>query len=122
MIIDRPGAVLLHIARAHDGEHGVELVFEGNDEKLNVKVIGDIVADSAGELRESILQLLSRKPEEICLDLAEMPFIDTSGLGVLIGLRTHLKKHSVKLTIINPQDRVLHVFRLTQISKLFGME
>lgn len=100
----------------------MELVFEGNEERLNVKIIGDIVADSAGELRESILQLLSRKPKEICLDLAEMPFIDTSGLGVLIGLRSHLKKHSVTLSIINPQDRVLHVFRLTQISKLFGMD
>lgn len=100
----------------------MELVFEGNNEKLNVKVIGDVVADSSGELRESILQLLVRGPKEIRLDLSGMPFIDTSGLGVLIGLRSHMKKHGVAFTLSNPQPRVLHVFRLTQISKLFALE
>lgn len=100
----------------------MELVFEGNEERLNVKIVGDVVADSSGELRESVLQLLNRKPKEICLDLSETPFIDTSGLGVLIGLRSHMKKHGVAFTLTNPQPRVLHVFRLTQISKLFALE
>lgn len=100
----------------------MELVFEGNEERLTIKVIGEVVADCSSELRESILQVVNRKPKEIVLDLSEMPFIDTSGLGVLIGLRSHMKKYNVGFTLRNPQERVLHVFRLTQISRLFGLE
>ena len=100
----------------------MELVIEGNEDQLNIKIVGDVVADSAGELREGVISAISRSPKAINLDLSAMPFIDTSGLGVLIGLRSHLKKHNVAFSVSKPQDRVLHVFRLTQISKLFGLE
>jgi anti-sigma B factor antagonist len=120
-----PGRVIRPIRRIVSRKRGssdVELVFEGNEERLTIKVIGEVVADSSSELRESILQVVNRKPKEIVLDLSEMPFIDTSGLGVLIGLRSHMKKYNVGFTLRNPQERVLHVFRLTQISRLFGLE
>lgn len=100
----------------------MDLVVEGNQELLKVKVVGDVTAESCGELREAVMQLASRRASVIQLDLAEMPFIDTSGLGVLVGLRTHLKKHGSQLTVANPQARVEQVLRLTQLSKLFGIE
>lgn len=95
---------------------------EGNEESLHVKVIGEVTAESCSELREEIMNLSTRKPKEIVIDLAEVPFIDTSGLGVIVGLRTHTKKFGSTLTLINPQPRVMQVFRLTQLWKLFGLE
>ncbi len=100
----------------------VEFVVEGNDQKLTVKVIGEIVADTCNELRETVIELSGRKPAQIILDFAQLSFIDTSGLGVLVGLRTHLKARGVTIGLANLQPRVKHVFQLTQISKLFGIE
>lgn len=100
----------------------MELVVEGNDQKLKVRIIGDVIADCCGELREAIMELGVRKPEEVVVDLKEVPFIDTSGLGVLVGLRTHMKKFGTTFKVANPQPRVMQVFRLTQLSKLFGLE
>lgn len=100
----------------------MELVVEGNQEKLNVRVIGELVAESCGELREAVTELSARRPQVIVLDLAQTTFVDTSGLGVLVGLRTHMKKFGTNLTVANPQPRVMQVFRLTQLSRLFGLE
>lgn len=95
---------------------------EGNQEKLNVRVIGELVADGCSELRDAVTELASRRPKAIVLDLAQTTFVDTSGLGALVGLRTHVRRFGTELTVANPQPRVMQVFRLTQLSRLFGLE
>ncbi len=100
----------------------MDLVVEGNQEQLRVKVEGDVTAENCGELREAVMQLAPRQAKEIQVDLASTPFIDTSGLGVLVGLRTHLRKHGTVLSLANPQPRVEQVLRMTQLSRLFGIK
>ncbi|CAN5346416.1 anti-sigma factor antagonist BldG [soil metagenome] len=95
---------------------------EGNNERLVVRVSGEVTAASSAELRQAVQELSARKPQAIVLDLTDMPFIDTSGLGVLVGLRSHLKRQGTALSVENPQARVLQVFRLTQLSRIFGMD
>jgi anti-sigma B factor antagonist len=94
---------------------------EGNDSELVVRIIGEVTAESYNELRNAVVELIRRKPTTITLDLAEMPFIDTSGLGVLVGLRAQAKKSGTSLMVKNPQPRIMQVFRITQLAKVFGL-
>ncbi len=100
----------------------MDIAVEGNQDLLKVKISGDITSEVCGELREAVMQLAPRQVQEIQLDLAAVPFVDTSGLGVLVGLRTHLKKYGTVLSIANPQPRVEQVFQMTRLSKLFGLQ
>lgn len=100
----------------------MDLVVEGNSERIKVRVSGHINAECSADLRSAVIELCARQPQSLTLDLAEVPFIDTSGLGVLVGLRTHLKKHGTTMLVVAPQKRVLEVFRLTRLSTLFGLE
>ncbi len=96
-------------------------VHEG-DETITVKVTGQITHERSAELREKILGLADSPAKNVILDIAEMPYIDTSGLGVLVGARTHLKKRGVDFRIINAQEKVKKVFHLTRLAKLFGVD
>lgn len=84
-----------------------------------LKIIGQVTAEHAGELRQ---QLLATEADGLLvLDLSELTYIDTSGLGVLVGVRSHMKKRGVELVVRNTQDKVLKIFRLTKLDLLFGL-
>jgi anti-sigma B factor antagonist len=95
---------------------------EGNEERFVVRVIGEVTADSSAELRQFITDLSQNRPKEIVLELSELTFIDTSGLGVLVGLRAHARKYGMTLSLANPTPRVMQVLRVTQLSKVFGLK
>ncbi len=99
----------------------MDLVVEGNQQKLTVKIIGELTADTCADLREAVHSLAGRRPQAIVVDLAEMGFIDSMGLGALVGLRGAMKKQGCELTVCNPQDRVLQILQLTKIAPLFGL-
>lgn len=100
----------------------MDLVVEGNQQKLTVKVIGEISAETTADLREAISNLLPRHPQTIVIDLGETSFIDSMGIGALMGLRAQLKKNSCDFSVTNPQPRILEVFVLTRVASLLGLE
>jgi anti-sigma B factor antagonist len=94
---------------------------EASHDKIVIRIIGEVTAETCGELRDAVIELIRKAPQSLVLDLSDMPFIDTSGLGVLVGLRAQAKKGNVTLTVQNPQARILQVFRITQLAKVFGI-
>ncbi len=59
---------------------------EKNDGCLTVYLSGEIDHHSAGTLRQDIdFALIKNKPEEIILDFSDVSFMDSSGVGLVIG-------------------------------------
>lgn len=99
----------------------MELILDGKDETLTIRIIGELVANTCASLREVVTDSISRQPKRIVLDMSGVPFVDTSGLGVLVGLRATLKTKKIDLEVANPSDRVVNVFRLTKLDGVFGI-
>ncbi|MEQ8818656.1 MAG: STAS domain-containing protein [Sumerlaeia bacterium] len=99
----------------------MELVLEGNKETLQIRVIGELIADTCSDLREMVMDASARQPKAVLLDMSETPFLDTSGLGVLVGLRQHLRHQGTVLSLVNPSPKVLDVLRMTRLLKVFGL-
>lgn len=99
----------------------MELVVEGNSELIRVRVIGEVVAATCTELRQAVIDAAERGPARLVLDLAEVPFMDTSGIGVLIGLRAHLKGKGVAMELASPTERILGVLRSMKLDLVFGL-
>lgn len=100
----------------------MELVLEGNNEALQLRIIGELVTETCGELRQTVMETVSREPKKIVLDLKEVPFIDTSGIGVIVGLRAHMKSRGIGLELANPSPKVKQVLRMTRLLSVFGLE
>ena len=95
----------------------VELDGEGADPRV-LHVRGEIDAYNGHVLRDAIAHALAGGPSEVVIDLAGVPFMDSSGLGVLVGGYKAAGRSGSRLVARDPQDRVAALIRLTGLQKI----
>lgn len=91
-----------------------------NDEnKLTAVLSGEIDHHIAKELRRDIdFAVREFQPEELVLDFAEVGFMDSSGIGLVMGRYKLMKEIGGKVIVKNPQNQIKKVMRLSGIDKL----
>ena len=99
----------------------MELSLEGNAEVVTIRLGGELVASSCSALRDTVLEAVARQPKSVVIDMGGVPFIDTSGLGVLVGLRATLRSRKIDFSLANLSERVQNVFRMTKLNAVFGI-
>ena len=90
--------------------------FEGGVAK--VRCMGKLVAGVTGVLQAEVRSLLPES-SRIVLDLSELSYMDSSGLGSIIGLYVSVKRAGGQLDVINLSPRVRQLFSLTNVLSLF---
>ena len=86
-------------------------------------VLGEIDVASSPRLRTELASVLERGARTIVLDLQAMSFIDSSGLGVLVGALKRLREqHGDDIVIRGLQESVRRVFEITGLTELFRIE
>jgi anti-sigma B factor antagonist len=82
---------------------------------------GRMDAQVSGLLKESILELLDKGATELVVDLENLEFLDSSGLGALVSClrRIKEKKGEIKLAGLRPEVR--SIFDITRVSRLFDI-
>lgn len=83
---------------------------EGNATSLVVE--GEVDVSNAGELRSALNQALDAGASSIEVDLSRVPYIDSTGIGVLVGAVHHAADRGVGLTVSRPQSNVARVLAL----------
>lgn len=86
---------------------------------LSVK--GEIDVYSAPRLRERLVELVSQGHRQIVVDLEGVDFLDSTGLGVLVGGLKRLRSHDGELSIVCSQSRIMKVFEITGLTSVFRM-
>lgn len=77
---------------------------------------GEIDHHSAQYLREEIdAQILSLTPVKLVMDFGGVTFMDSSGIGLILGRNTMMKVLGGKLAIQNPPVQAVRILRLAQI-------
>lgn len=82
-----------------------------------VRIGGEVDMYSAPRIRASLASFPSNA--RIIVDLEDVDYIDSSGLGALISHRTKLLKSNGDLAVINPSSVVRKVFQLTRLDVFF---
>jgi anti-sigma B factor antagonist len=84
-----------------------------------VEVGGEIDVYSAPRLREKIAELVEAGNYELVIDLEKVEFLDSTGLGVLVGGLKRVRTHDGSLSLVCTQERLLKIFRITGLTKVF---
>jgi anti-anti-sigma factor len=84
-----------------------------------VTVKGEIDVFTSPKLRETLVELVEAGALHVVFDLSEVDFLDSTGLGVLIGIYNRLRSRNGSMTLAGANDRVGHVFHVTQLTKIF---
>jgi anti-sigma B factor antagonist len=97
-------------------------IAQHNAGKVMVAKMSDPRVDArlAGEFRRHLLDLIESGHPLIALDLSEVDFIDSSGLGAIVSALKQLKGRG-DLVIVGARPEVLNLFRLTRMDKVFRM-
>jgi len=104
-----------------DEREGAELdvVIESVGSFSLIGLSGEVDVYSAPILRETIKDLVDDEKYNIVVDLEKVAFLDSTGLGVLVGGLKRLKHHDGELGIICNQEKILRIFRITGLTKVF---
>jgi anti-sigma B factor antagonist len=90
---------------------------EGN--RTVVVVGGEIDVYTAPKLREQLIDLVSAGNYDIVVDMENVEFLDSTGLGVLVGGLKRVRAHDGSLRLVCTQERILKIFRITGLTKVF---
>ena len=82
-------------------------------------VRGEVDVYTAPRLREKLVELVSQGKHNIVVDLEAVDFLDSTGLGVLVGGLKRLRSHDGDLSLVCTQHRILKVFEITGLTKVF---
>ena len=85
-------------------------------------LIGDLDMAGAPVLRQSIVKEVSQGNIFLVLDFAGVHFIDSSGLGSIIGGLRRVRSNQGNLFLVGVDDELQKIFRLCELDKIFKME
>lgn len=83
-----------------------------------VRCSGKLVLGSTGNLQSEVRGLLP-SAKRIVLDLTDLGYMDSSGLGAIIGLYVSVKTAGGRLEVIHLNERVRQLFSITNVLSLF---
>jgi anti-sigma B factor antagonist len=87
-------------------------------EETLVRCTGRITSATSDTLQTTIRGLIP-EAKRVVLDLADVNYIDSSGLGALVGLYVTATKQHCQLKLIHPNQRVKELFRITKLASVF---
>jgi len=99
----------------------LEINVDQTDQKSIVEVSGEIDVYTAHKLTEKLLPLTEEKGEFVQVDLKDVTYMDSTGLGVFISAYKSAKANESELELINARDRVLRLFIITGIHEIINL-
>ena len=90
-----------------------------NENETVVKVVGELDLATAPRLREALVDLSKKGARRVTVDLADMEFIDSTGLSVLMAAWKRMRENGGDLALQSPSASAMKVFEITGATRLF---
>ncbi|GAA2330205.1 STAS domain-containing protein [Dactylosporangium salmoneum] len=95
-----------------------ELEARRQDSRAHVVLTGELDLDSAPSLLTAVVGQLETGATEVVIDLTSLSFIDSSGLGTLVGCWRRAKNTGASLAVANPNDDVRMTLEITGLDQI----
>jgi anti-sigma B factor antagonist len=79
------------------------------------------LGEESAALRDLVCDLLSRGDKEILLNLGDVHYIDSSGLGSLVSAFTRVQKQGGELKLLNLTNKVSDLMQITKLYTVFDV-
>ena len=86
-----------------------------------IEIGGEIDVYTAPKLRERLVGLVESGSYQLIVDMESVEFLDSTGLGVLVGGLKRVRAHEGWIDLVCTQSRILRIFRITGLNKVFSI-
>lgn len=84
-----------------------------------VTIAGEVDVYTSPSLKERLVEAAEEDCDLMIVDLDQVGFIDSSGLGVLVGALRRLRERGAEMHIVCTREQILKIFRITGLDKVF---
>jgi anti-sigma B factor antagonist len=102
---------LVDLKLGHHAQDGIEVI----------DVQGEIDMYTAPRLRELLIDLVGKGSYRLVVNLDEVGFLDSTGLGVLVGGLKRVRARDGSLDLVCTQQRILKILKITGLTEVFGI-
>ncbi len=89
------------------------------DSRITVRLCGEIDHHNAGEIREYIDRNIAlRKPRELILDFSGVSFMDSSGIGLIMGRYRIIRENGGTVSVLHSGGSIGRMLSLAGLSRL----
>lgn len=87
-----------------------------------VSVGGEVDIYDAPEMKSQLHKCIDQTPADLILDCAQLSYIDSTGMGVLISVLKHIKDIGKQMRIIHLSPYIYKIFSITGLQNVFSIE
>lgn len=90
-----------------------------NDKAQAVEVQGEIDVYTSPRVKETINELIEKGHYQLVINLEGVRYIDSTGLGVLIGALKKVREHNGRILLVCTNPQIKKIFNITGLVKIF---
>jgi anti-anti-sigma factor len=83
---------------------------------------GALRLQNSNWVREQIAGLMDLEPQTLYLHLGRLLEVDSSGLGLLVGLHMTARKRKIEFILLAPTDQQIKLFEATRLNAVFNLQ
>jgi len=90
----------------------------------NIPVVhlkGEIDLHTCSVLRDTLRDLIEKEHYQIVINLAEVPYLDSAALGVLVDAVRRVREHEGSISLVSTTPFVRRAFEITRLVKIFQL-
>lgn len=101
----------------------MNIIIDVNEKELDVeiKVAGEIDAYTAPKLKERIYSFSEKDGVRMTIDLSDVNYMDSTGLGVFVGLFKNVRSHDGEFKLIGLSERLIRLFEITGLADIIDI-
>ena len=101
-------------------EKGMKVSVNETGGVVVIKLTGQLMGGTdALKINDELFDLLEKGKNKIIVDLEEVSWINSSGLGILIGMITRVRKEKGEMVLINIAEKIKEILRVTKLESIF---
>jgi len=86
-----------------------------------VVLSGEVDMHQSPALHAALVDVANGRPKRLVLNMSEVGYMDSSGVGTLVELLRRVNGYKGKLALVNLSQRVKSVFEITKLDKFFSI-
>lgn len=93
-----------------------------NENHATITLTEKVYVHDASLLRDDLIEMINRGITDMWIDLSELSYIDSSGLGTLVTINKRIQEKNGKLVMKGPQGLPLELIKRTRLDKVFTIQ
>lgn len=89
---------------------------------LEIQPVGEVDIYTSPELKNKIYELIDEKKSDILIDGKDLTYIDSTGLGILMGVYKKLRENDLNIAVVNLKPNIYKLFDITGLNKIFNIQ